>query len=236
MSRKAAPRKKTPPTASNKRVRALTARLQLAQEEERKRIARELHDDLGQRMGMLAIEVAAIEKEISRQVSPKIQKRLHSLHATIDRLSDDLGRIAYLLHPPALEHLGLTVALRSLCSDFSELYGIKASCLQCPVPKSLPMEISVPLYRAAQECLHNAVKHSGATEATVVLVGTQDQIRLTVEDNGHGFSPGAVAQSRGLGFLNMQERVGALGGRVSITSRAGHGARVEIVVPRRLKK
>jgi signal transduction histidine kinase len=143
--------------------------------------------------------------------------------------------MAHRLHPPALEQLGLAAALRSLCSDFSGMYPIKLNFAERKVPRSLPLGIALCLYRVTQECLHNVAKHSGASEATVRLERSKNHIRLSICDNGKGFLPHAVENSRGLGLAGIRERLRILRGTVSIAPDAGQGACIEVEIPWRGK-
>ncbi len=155
---------------SEDQLRRLMANLFAGQEEERKRVARELHDDVNQRMAMLANEVATLEK--TQPGSARlIRRQLRSLRERVDRLSDDLRRAAHRLHPSALEHFGLVAAIESHCSDFMKLHPIRLQLTHRRAPQSIPFDVSLCLYRVMQECLNNIAKHSGAKEATVAIRG-----------------------------------------------------------------
>jgi PAS domain S-box-containing protein len=215
---------------SEDQLRRLTANLLTAQEEERKRVARELHDDLNQRMAMLANEVATLEKTPPGSAR-LLREQLRSLREQVDGLSDDLRRTAHRLHPSALEHLGLVAALESQCSDFLKLHPIEIELAHRSVPESIPFDVSLCLYRVAQECLNNIAKHSGAGKATVAIRGDRDGILLSVTDNGRGFDPSLAAEQSGLGIVGIRERVRLVDGAVSIHSRPGHGTRIDVRVP-----
>ncbi len=215
---------------SQEELRRLTASLFTTQEEERKRLARELHDDMNQRMAMLANEVNLLERDLPG--SPDlIRDQLRSLRERVERLSDDLRRAAHQLHPSSLEHFGLVAALESYCPDFSKLYPIRLKFTHRGVPASIPFDVSLCLYRIAQECLHNIAKHSGAKEATLALRGDKKGLLLAVIDKGEGFDPDMVADQSGLGIVGIRERVRLVGGSVSIHSRAGHGTAIDVRVP-----
>ena len=215
---------------SEDQLRRLTANLITAQEEERKRVARELHDDVNQRMAMLANEVATLERTLPGS-SRLLRKQLRSLREQVDQLSDDLRRTAQHLHPSALEHFGLVTALESHCSDFLKRHQIQLKLTHRSVPESIPVEVSLCLYRVTQECLHNIAKHSGARQVAVEIRGNEEGILLSIADNGTGFDPGLVADQSGLGLVGIRERVRLVDGIVSINSQPGHGTKIDVRVP-----
>ena len=201
-----------------------------AEEEERKRVARELHDDVNQRMAMQANEVATLEQTPPGTAS-LLRKQLRSLRERVEELSDDLRRTAHHLHPSALDHFGLVAALESHCSDFLKLHRIPLKLTHLNVPESIPFEVSLCLYRITQECLNNIAKHSGATNATVTITADKDGILLSVTDNGTGFDPGLAADQSGLGIVGIRERVRLVKGAVSINSQPGCGTHIDVRVP-----
>lgn len=215
---------------SEAELRRLTANLLSAQEEERKRVARELHDDLNQRMAMLANEVSTLEQTPPASAR-LLRKQLRSLRERVGQLSDDLRNAAHRLHPSALEHFGVVAALESHCSDFGKAHGIKVKCTHRGVPDSIPMEVALCLYRVTQECLNNVAKHSGATEVAVAIKSVEDDVFLSIADKGAGFDPGWAADHKGLGIVGIRERVRLVNGTVSIDSQPGRGTRVEVRVP-----
>jgi signal transduction histidine kinase len=215
---------------SEEQLRRLTANLLIAQEEERKRVARELHDDLNQRMAMLANEVATLALKPPGSAH-LLRKQLQSLRERVDELSDDLRHVAHRLHPSVLEHFGLVAAIESHCSDFMKLHRIRLKLAHRSVPESIPLEVSLCLYRVTQECLNNVAKHSGARKVMVAIRGNKDGILLSVTDDGKGFDPGLVADQSGLGLVGIRERVRLVDGIVSIDSRPGHGTQIDVRVP-----
>ncbi|HWJ17890.1 MAG TPA: chemotaxis protein CheB [Geobacterales bacterium] len=215
---------------SEDQLRRLTANLITAQEEERKRVARELHDDVNQRMAMLANEVATLERTLPGS-DRLLRKQLRSLREQVDQLSDDLRRTAQHLHPSALEHFGLVTALESHCSDFLKRHQIQLKLTHRSVPESIPVEVSLCLYRVTQECLHNIAKHSGARQVAVEIRGNEEGVLLSIADNGTGFDPGLVADQSGLGLVGIRERVRLVDGIVSINSQPGHGTKIDVRVP-----
>ena len=213
-------------------LRTLTAGLLAAQEEERKRVSRELHDDLNQRMAMLAVSVAEIEDGLPDSAGV-IREQLLKLEASLKAVSDDLRRTAYQLHPSILEHLGLAAALKAYCEDISNHGKIKIGFKQHHVPNDIPEGVSLCLYRVAQECLRNVVKHSGATRASVKLQGKENELVLTISDTGAGFDPGEARKRGGLGLVGMEERVRLVEGSVCIKTRPGDGTEIMVQIPLR---
>jgi PAS domain S-box-containing protein len=215
---------------SEDQLRRLMANLLTAQEEEHKRVARELHDDMNQRMAMLSNEVATLEQTPPGSAR-LLRKQLRSLRGRVDQLSDDLRRTAHRLHPSALEHFGLVAAIESHCSDFLKLHRIRLKLTHRSVPESIPFEVSLCLYRVTQECLNNVANHSGARKVTVAIRGDKDGILLSVTDDGKGFDPGLLADQSGLGIVGIRERVRLVDGIVSIDSQPGHGTQIDVRVP-----
>ncbi|MDH4180031.1 MAG: PAS domain-containing protein, partial [Armatimonadota bacterium] len=215
---------------SQTQLRDLAAALLSAQEEERRRVARELHDDVSQTLAQLAIETDSLTQR--PPASPaNIRDRLSALRQHIDGLANDLRRMSYQLHPAALEHLGLGAALRAYCADFSKSHGIKVRFRQINVPGFIPPDAALCMYRVAQESLGNAAKHSGTQAASVVLAGTESGIGLAVSDRGAGFDVEAVKDKKGLGLISMAERARLVGGTLSVKTRPGAGARIELRIP-----
>jgi two-component system CheB/CheR fusion protein len=215
---------------SEDQLRRLTANLLTAQEEERKRVARELHDDLNQRMAMLANEVSTLAQTPPGSAR-LLRKQLRSLRERVDQLSDDLRSAAHRLHPSALEHFGLVAAIEAHCSDFMKLHRVRVKLTPLSVPESIPLELALCLYRVTQECLNNIAKHSGASEAAVAIKGREGDIFLSITDNGTGFDPGLVADQDGLGIVGIRERVRLVDGTVSIHSQPGHGTQIDVRAP-----
>jgi PAS domain S-box-containing protein len=216
---------------SAERLRDLTLNLVTAQEGERRRVSRELHDDLIQRMALLTSDIRGLEDEVPEGASI-VRQKLQSLASRLSAVTDDIRRTAYQLHPSVLEHLGLIPALESYCSHFASHHPIKIIFRHRKVPESIPEDVSLGLYRIAQECLQNVAKHSCASRASVGLAGAQNGLLLTVADLGVGFDPAAAKMSRlGLGLVSMEERARAINGSFSIRSRPNAGTRVKVRVP-----
>ena len=215
---------------SRHELRALAARLMTAQEDERRRLARELHDDLNQRLALLAVEIETLERDLPKSRSTTLA-RLRKLHDHVVTLSNDVHSLAYQLHPSILDHLGLSAALESLADDFTRRGGIHVDIVQS-VPETIAPEIGSCLFRVTQEALRNVARHARAEQVTLTLEREKDGISLVVSDSGVGFASGAPGQPRqGLGIVGMEERVRLLNGRFSVTSRVGEGTQVRVWVP-----
>jgi PAS domain S-box-containing protein len=210
-------------------LRALSGRLIDAQEEERRRVARELHDDLNQRMALLSIEIEQLGQMFGNQA--ELDKRLGHLKAQAREISADIHRLSYKLHPSKLDHLGLAAAVRSLCEELSGSGQIDVDLLQSGFPAILPPDVTLCLFRVTQEALHNSVKHSGANVVKVNLHRTHHGISLNVSDDGSGFNPESEVMKKGLGFTSMRERLRLVNGRMNIHSQPGRGTRIEVSIP-----
>jgi signal transduction histidine kinase len=193
------------------------------QEEERRRISQELHDDLGQRLALLEIQIYQLEH---KHHPADIAKGLKSLRDRVGEMDRDIHRICYELYPVVLEKLGLIVALTSLCREFAEMTGIATDFHHENVPSFIPDHASLCLYRLTQEALHNVFKHSKAKEAKVSIKGIAGGIEVKVVDSGGGFDPFQARTKKGLGLLTIDERVQSAGGRCSVRSTPGSGTEV----------
>jgi PAS domain S-box-containing protein len=213
---------------SRGRLRDLAGRLITAQEEERARVARELHDDFTQRLAMLAIQVDSLRE---KQPPDDTRDRLAEIHRAVVGLSRDVGQIARQLHPAILEDLGLADALRSECGALAEHAGIHVHAELEPLPEATSAETSLCLYRIAQEALRNLARHARVSEARISLAPIRGELVLRIEDAGVGFDADALDGRRGLGLASMRERVRVLGGTLAIESRPGAGTVIEARVP-----
>ncbi len=209
-------------------LRDLGSRLIAAQEKERTRVARELHDDLNQRMALLSIELEQLELEAKqrRNVGPHLRK----LQENVEEIAADIHRLSYRLHPSKLDHLGLAPAVESLCK---EIKNDKLTVIfqQRGFPANLSQDVTLCFFRIAQEALRNTVKHSEAQIARVNLEKTDDVIRLTISDDGHGFNTESDAMRSGLGFTSMRERLRLVDGQIQIRSRQMEGTTIEVSAP-----
>jgi PAS domain S-box-containing protein len=209
---------------------ALSGRLIHAQEAERMRLARELHDDLSQNLALLSIELEMVGQR--PPVDPEqVNRQMQALSVQVKRLSSDVHRLSHELHPSKLEQLGLVAAMHGFCRELAAAYDTAIEFEHHDVPRSLPKELALCLYRITQEALQNVVKHSGATTACVTLTGADNELRLAVTDDGQGFDPQAAQNNGSLGLISMHERVRLVRGRLSVESRPGEGTRVEVRIP-----
>jgi signal transduction histidine kinase len=206
----------------------LTAGLLARHEQERKRLAAKLHDDVSQRLAVLATQLSALLMRVTDSAAD-LKDDLRGFKSSLRDVSDQVRRISYELHPSVLQHFGLAAALQSYCDEVSSLTDVKLRFRQRGVPESVPDDMALCLYRAAQECCRNIVAHSGAKRGSVVLEGAADAIQLTISDSGSGFDPGRVAEGFGLAILT--ERVRLAGGAVSVRSRPGSGTKVKVRLP-----
>jgi signal transduction histidine kinase len=210
---------------AEQKLRGLSSHLVRAQEEERTRIARDLHDDVGQRLGLLAMQLETLKASSLKSKSWDLQK-IDELSKLTSQISTDVRKVSHGLHPALLDLLGLTAAMAEFCKEFSRLNEIEIDFVHREVPPMLPKEVTLCLYRVAQEAVRNAQKHSGCRQVRVELTGASDSIRLRVSDSGEGFEPGS-AQADRLGLVSMAERVQSLGGDLLVQSRPGCGTSVE---------
>jgi two-component system CheB/CheR fusion protein len=208
-------------------LRSLAASLFTSHEEERRRVARELHDDISQQLAMLANDVEQLRQRIPDEEA-EVRDRLEALREAAAALSDELRRISHALHPSILDDLGLPTALRSLVAEFSEREHMPSNFTHRNVPSGLSHEVAGTLYRISQEALRNVAKHAGRTHVRVSLIGTDSVLRLSIKDLGEGFDP---SDGRGLGLISMEERARLVAGTFRISSALGEGTTVQVEVP-----
>jgi signal transduction histidine kinase len=209
-------------------IQDLSGRLISAQEQERSRIARELHDDINQQVAMLAIELQQLQGLLPAGF-PEGREKVQALWEKTHLLSTEIQHLSHQLHSAKLEHLGIIAALRGLCSEFSEQHKIEADFQFHQIPQKLDSDISLTLFRVAQESLHNVAKHSHAKKVRVELVGTADKVLVRVSDDGVGFTTNG--NRTGLGMISMNERTRLLGGIFTISSIPSLGTQVEAAIP-----
>ena len=210
---------------SQAELRRLSGRLLQTQEGESRRIARELHDDLGQGLALLTVQMDLLRQKLPEAGMQDLLRQARLLSSSVHELSHNL-------HPAKLEQLGLAAAIGSLCVELSHRHGLKIKFAENQIPSAIPPETALCLYRVAQEGLANSIKHSGAQHIQVELGGTTDRIALRIVDDGTGFDPKLMQGTGGLGLVSMRERVFPLGGEVVIDSRPSGGTRVDVRVPR----
>jgi PAS domain S-box-containing protein len=215
---------------SEEALRRLGGRLMEAQEQERIRIARELHDDICQRLALLEIELEKIKYDPDLQ-RLATQYDMGRLTQFTKEIGSDLQSLSHELHSSKLEILGTAAAMKSFCADFSRQHNLEIEFTSSDVPLPLSREISIGLYRVLQEALHNALKHSKMRSFAAQLRGENGSVELMVKDSGIGFEPGTAARGRGLGLISMRERINLLNGTLSIESRPMRGTTIRAVVP-----
>jgi PAS domain S-box-containing protein len=208
----------------------ISGRLIEAQEKERSRIARELHDDICQRLALLSIEIEHVNRDPNESLETANQ-RLEDIHKRCSGIANDVQSMSHQLHSSKLDYLGVVSAIRSLCREFARQHEVTVEFADENVRKNLPKDISLCLFRVAQEALHNAVKYSGVNEFGVGLKGSATEIRLEVRDSGVGFDVEEAKNNGGLGLVSMAERVHLVRGRFHVESRPGGGTKVVAIAP-----
>jgi PAS domain S-box-containing protein len=201
-----------------------------AQEQERTRIARDLHDDTNQRLALLAIGIEQLKKDILNPTG-EILGLVDKLRKQTSEISSDIQALSHELHSPRLEYLGLVAAMRGFCKEFGEHQKVEIDFRSHDLPNPVPPDISLCLFRVLQEALHNSAKHSGARRFEVRLWGTSGEIHFTVSDSGTGFDLQTAMKSRGLGLTSMQERLQLVKGKFSIDSQPQRGTTIHARVP-----
>jgi PAS domain S-box-containing protein len=206
-------------------------RLIEAQEEERRWIARELHDDINQRLALLANDLEMMEQD-PPDSAVEVRKRIHEHLRRVHEIGTDVQAISHRLHSSKLQYLGIVAAAKGFCQELSEQHKAAIDFTHADIPPTLPEEISLCLFRVLQEALHNAVKHSGARHFEVQMRGASGEIQLMIRDRGRGFdSDEALTNNRGLGLISMRERISLVGGTFLITSKPQWGTEINIRVP-----
>ncbi len=208
----------------------VSSKLITAQEDERKRIARELHDDFNQRLALLSVEIDIVGQESENTEGP-MHKHLAGIASKVKGLSSEVHRLSYHLHPAKLDQLGLVAAARTFCREVALQSKIQIRFEQVDVPRDVDPGVALCLYRVLQEALQNAVRHSGATEIAVQLTREREQLRLIIIDTGKGFDVEEAIHDSGLGLVSMRERVRQVHGSIHFNSAPGAGTRIEVTVP-----
>ncbi len=211
-------------------VAGMSHKLLEAQEQERIRIGRELHDDVNQRLALLSVEIQRV-KEVSPITYGELRSRMDELGKRTSEISAVVQFLSHELHSSRLEYLGLVSAMRGFCKEFGDKHEVEVVFASEGMPPILPPELSLCLIRVTQEGLRNALKHSGVKLFEVKLHGSPTDIRLTVRDSGVGFDPELIKDTQGLGLISMQERVRLAKGTISITSRPQSGTEISVRVP-----
>jgi PAS domain S-box-containing protein len=210
-------------------IHSLAASLLTAQEEERRRVSRELHDQICQQLASLAIDIGSLAADLP--LSENGQDRLKALQSRVVKASEETRHIAYALHSSVLDDLGLVASLQDLGKDFSKQTKIGVKFTHDVLPASVPREIASCLYRVAQESLQNIIKHANAKHVTVTLALRKGSVVLRISDDGAGFDPQSVKGRGGLGLIGMEERARLVSGKLSIATQPRNGTRVALEIP-----
>ncbi len=218
------------PAAGEEIVRDLSRRLMRAHEEERALLARELHDDLSQRLAVLAIDVGLAEIEARDEAQAS---RMREIRESLVRLSEDVHSLSYQLHPSILDELGLPEALEAEAARFRRRSETGVTTRLAAATRSLGRDEALCLFRVAQEALRNTARHAGAAKVSLELRAEEGGWSLTVADDGIGFDVGAVRGRRSLGLESMRERVRLVDGRLALDSVPGRGTTIGVWVPAR---
>jgi PAS domain S-box-containing protein len=200
-----------------------------AQEQERSRIGRELHDDIGQRLALLAVELQQLHQD--PLILPEVRGRVGDLQKRTSEIAADIQSLSHELHSAKLQYLGLAGTIRAFCQEFGKQQKVEIDVKIHDLPSTLSPDISLCFFRVLQEALHNSTKHSGGRYFEVQLWGTADEIQLSVVDSGAGFDREAAEQSGGLGLISMGERLKLLKGTLSIDSQPKRGTTLHARVP-----
>jgi len=211
-------------------IATVNRRLIEAQEQERTRIARELHDDMGQRLALLANDLEQLQRS-SPDLHGDGNSYIGEMKKNTFQIAADIQLLSHKLHSSKLEYLGLVAAMRSFCQEFGAQQKTKIDFRSHDVPNPLAPDISICLFRVLQEAIQNSLKHSGVRNFQVELLGKPDQIHLIVSDSGSGFDRKAAMESRGLGLISMEERLKLVKGTFSIESKPGRGTTIHARVP-----
>jgi len=227
---------KTTETALREResqLRALSIQLLRVQEEERRRLARDLHDDVTQRLAVLTLELHGMGRyAVEAGYDPSLVSHVRGLAASTEQLTTDVQQLAHQLHPSILEHVGLEAAVREAAEDFATRNGLTVEILTREMPRHISLDQATCLYRVLQECLQNVRKHAQASNVLVRLLGTNRGIGLCVHDDGNGFAlTPADGNRKSLGLTSMAERVRALGGTLRIRTKQGDSTEIHAWIP-----
>jgi signal transduction histidine kinase len=215
--------------AAMEALSSVNHRLIEAQEVERRRMARELHDDIGQRLAQLAVNISGITD--TDPSAPPVQRRRAELEQQVSEIAADVQALSHRLHSSRLELLGITAAMRHFCAEFAAQHKVTIDVAFEDVPSEIASGVSLCLFRVLQEGLHNAMKHSGVRLFEVQLRSSHGQLHLFVRDAGTGFDVADARRGRGLGLLSMEERIQMVNGQIVIESKPGRGTSIHACVP-----
>jgi signal transduction histidine kinase len=215
---------------SSERIGQLAGKLIDAQETVRTHIARDLHDDVAQRLSLLAIDLSMLQMQFG-QLSSSAHQRIGEMSSRAAEIGSDLHRLSHELHPAFLEELGLEVAIRSFCRELSTARHLDIDLRVRDLPHPVTPDVALCMYRVAQEALHNVSRHSGASSASVAIERVGDDLILSVTDHGAGFDIHEAHEKDSLGLRSIEERVNLLDGEFAVRSKKGEGTRLEARVP-----
>lgn len=200
------------------------------QEEERARIARELHDDINQRLALLGVEIDQLIQD-PNTLTAEMSRRLNEITERLADVSRDVQSVSHQLHSPQLDLLGVSVAMKSFCRQFAARQRVEIDFKSDDIPRPVPHEVALCIFRVLQEALHNAAKHSKVRHFEVRLGYSTDELHLTISDRGAGFDADAVVKKGGLGLISMRERVRLVSGTIAIESKSMAGTTIDVRVP-----
>jgi len=209
---------------------SLSGRLIEAQDEERKRIAREIHDDYSQRIAMVAMDLEQLAENVGES-SGETSQQFHELFDRVSELGADLHSLSHRLHSSTLESLGLLAGVEAFCKEFAEQQGVQVDFVHGNIPRGVPEDAALCMFRITQEALRNIKRHSGANRAEVRLELQDGRLHLSVSDCGRGFNSNKPPGERGIGIHSMEERLRLLGGKLEIQSRPMEGTRIDAWLP-----
>ena len=215
---------------SQNELQTLARKLLTAQEEERRALARELHDDLSQRLAAVSIDMGILQSG-PRPLPEPVLNQLIQIQDHLVQLSSDIHDLSRRLHPSIIDDLGLVDAIQSECDRFSAQEKISVEVSMEHVPETIPKDVALGLYRIVQEGLRNIAKHAATKEARVILSGNGDSLFLTIQDSGSGFDPAGAKKRWGIGLQSVKERAQLLQGKFFIDSKPGEGTALEVRVP-----
>ena len=215
--------------AANEALRTVGGRLLEAQEEERKHIARELHDDISQQLAMLSVEIEELRQQ--KLSGEALDDRLTVIGRHVETAAQDVQAISHRLHAARLEYLGMIPAMRGFCSELAARHHVNVHFSYQAFPESISNDVSLALFRVLQEALHNALKYSGVTDFDVQVTADADHVQLDVSDSGRGFIPEDALEGGGIGLISMQERMKLVNGTLDIISGVQQGTHITARAP-----
>jgi signal transduction histidine kinase len=219
-------------SSTKEELRAITARVFRVQEEERAQIARDLHDDVSQRFALLQMSIEALWQTLPQEIRNAQAADYNGILAELGALAQHLRDISHQLHPSILDDLGLVAALKSLAETFERRCSLPIRVIARDLPEHIDVDLSVELYRIAQEALNNVVRHAGEdVTGTITLQGSPDGLVLSIRDTGSGMDTQKLKPAKGLGLKSMAERATLAGGSLAIESELGEGTCIRVRVP-----